>query len=196
MINGWKEVVQQPRAFVKVREKQRGKFVRQFERMRSKECSSKVDKSKWVINLSTRELKEEERAVLEKGMNFAPAPKSIPRMDIVAKAEGAPSCADHVEKGEAERARAAVANVIKHTKLPKANIRKEEWAALSNLERDKTILVLEADKGDATVVMDVADYEEKAMEVIGKEPFKVLTKNPTKRTEKRVNDNLKRLAKN
>ena len=95
-----------------------------------------------------------------------------------------------------ERARAAVANVIKHTKLPKANIRKEEWGALSNLEKDKTIVVLDADKGNATVVMDVADYEEKAMEVIGKEPFKVLTKNPTKRNEKRVNDKLKRLVKN
>ena len=56
------------RAFVKVKEKQRRKFVRQFERMRSKECSSKVDKSKWVINLSTRELTKEERAVLERGI--------------------------------------------------------------------------------------------------------------------------------
>ena len=44
--------------------------------------------------------------------------------------------------------------------------------------------------------MDVADYEEKAMEVAVKEPFKVLTKNPTKGNEKRVNDKLKRLAKN
>ena len=34
------------------------------------------------------------------------------------------------------------------------------------------------------------------MEVIGKEPFKVLTKDPTKRNEKRVNDELKQLAKN
>ena len=182
------------RAFVKVREKQRGKFVRQFERMRSKECSSKVDKSKWVINLSTRELMKEERAVLERGMKFAPAPKSIPRMDIVAKVEGAISCAYHVEKEEAERARAAVANVIKHTKLPKANIRKEEWEAVSNLEKDKNIIVLEADKGNVTVVMDVAGYKEKAMEVIGKEPFKVLTKYPTKRNEKRVNGELKRFA--
>ena len=66
---------------------------------------------------------------------------------------------------------------------------------MSNLEGEKSIVVL-ADKGNTTVVMDVADYEEKAMEVIGKEPFKVLTKNPTKRNEKRVNDKLKRLAKN
>ena len=56
--------------------------------------------------------------------------------------------------------------------------------------------MLEADKGNATVVMDVADYEEKAMEFIGKEPFKVLTKDPTKKNEKRVNYELKRLAKN
>ena len=56
---------------------------------------------------------------------------------------------------------------------------------MSNLERDKTIVVLEADEGNATVVMDVADYEEKAMEVIGKETFKVLTKDPTKRNEKK-----------
>ena len=89
-----------------------------------------------------------------------------------------------------------MANVIKHTKLPKANIRKEEGEAVSNLEKDKNIIVLEADKGNVTVVMDVAGYKEKAMEVIGKEPFKVLTKDPTKKNEKRVNDDLKRLAKN
>ena len=65
---------------------------------------------------------------------------------------------------------------------------------MSNLEKDKTIVVLDADKGNATVVMDVADCVEKAMEVIGKEPFKVLTKYPTKRNEKRVNGELKRFA--
>ena len=63
------------RAFEKVREKQRQKFERQYGQQYGQGGEGlKADKSKWVINLSKRELKEEERAVLERGMKFAPAP--------------------------------------------------------------------------------------------------------------------------
>ena len=62
------------RAFEKVREKQRQKFERQYGQQYGQGGEGlKDDKSKWVINLSKRELKEEERAVLERGMKFAPA---------------------------------------------------------------------------------------------------------------------------
>ena len=180
------------KVFVRTREKQRKKFDRQFaeETKRGKES---MDKSKWVVNLSERRLSEEETKVLELGMKFAPAPKKIPTMEIVAQVEDALSRS--CEPAEADRARAAVANAIKYAKPPKSNIRKEEWAAVSNLKRDSSIVILEADKGNATVVMDKEEYENKVQDILGKQPFRKLSRDPTKSYEKRVNDELKRLNK-
>ena len=71
-------------------------------------------KSKWVVNLSKRNLSKEETKVLEWGMKFAPAPRNIPTMEIIAQVEDAllRSC----DPGEADRTRAAVASAIKQAK--------------------------------------------------------------------------------
>ena len=69
----------------------------------------------------------------------------------------------------------AVASAIKQAKPPKSNIRKEEWAAVSNLKKDTSIVILEADKGNVSVVMDTDEYENKVYDIIEKEPFKRLS---------------------
>ena len=46
----------------------------------------------------------------------------------------------------------------------------------------------------ATVVLSTEDYEKKAFERLNQSPFQKLDKDPSNRTEKRVNDTLKRLA--
>ena len=178
------------KAFVRTRENQKRKFNRQItDNKRRKE--DKVDKGKWVVNLSKRPLSENEKKVLELGMKFAPAPKKLPTVEIVARVEDA--LLRNAKPAEAEQARAAVSRALKRAKLPKSNVRKEEWEAVSRLRNDTSIVVLEADKGNATVVMDAEEYEEKALNLIGKPPFKKLTRYPTKSNEKRVNDELKRL---
>ena len=54
-----------------------------------------------------------------------------------------------------------MSRALKRAKLPKSNVRKEEWEAVSRLRNDTSIVVLEADKGNATVVMDAEEYEQK-----------------------------------
>ena len=175
------------KAFDRTREDQKTKFNRQIaDNKRRKEDT--VDKSKWVVNLSKWPLSENEKKVLELGMKFAPAPKKI-----VARVEDA--LLRNAKPAEAEQARAAVSRALKRAKLPKSNVRKEEWEAVSRLRNDTSIVVLEVDKGNATVVMDAEEYEEKALNLIGKPPFKKLTRDLTKSNEKRVNDELKRLMK-
>ena len=56
-------------------------------------------------------------------------------------------------------------------------------------------MILESDKGNATVVLDSEEYERKALDVIGKQPFKRILRDLTKRNEEKVNEELKRLAK-
>ena len=52
-------------------------------------------KERWVVNLSKHSLKEEEKRVLEKGLSFAPTPRHVPVMDVLASVENAlRSCRD------------------------------------------------------------------------------------------------------
>ena len=46
-----------------------------------------VDKNRWVINLSNRQLSEHETSALQNGLNFATTPKTVPTSRIVAKIE-------------------------------------------------------------------------------------------------------------
>ena len=107
-------------------------------------------------------------------------PKADTEVGMVAQIEDALLRLKHVEIFEADRVRATVANAIKQARPPKSNVRKEEREALRDLRNDSSIVILEADKGNATVVMDAEDYEKKALDLIEKPPFKKLAKDPTK----------------
>ena len=48
---------------------------------------SYVDKNRWVINLSNRQLSEHETSALQNGLNFATTPRVIPTSHIVANIE-------------------------------------------------------------------------------------------------------------
>ena len=54
--------------------------------------------------------------------------------------------------------RSEVVNILTKQRPPKQNIGKENRSLLKNLAKNKDILILQADKGKATVVMDKCDY--------------------------------------
>ena len=62
------------------------------------------------------------------------------------------------------------------------------------MKQDETITILQADKGNATVLLNTSDYLRKAEALLKSAPFKTVKTNPTRRNEERVNDVLKRLA--
>ena len=51
--------------------------------------TSFVNKTNWVINLSSRPLNEAEVSFLKNGMNFAVTPANVPATEIIAKVESA-----------------------------------------------------------------------------------------------------------
>ena len=67
--------------------------------------------------------------------------------------------------------------------------------ALSALRKIESITIVQADKGNATVVLDTEDYEKKAAAILDQPPFKKIKYNPTSRIEKRINDTLKKMIK-
>ena len=76
----------------------------------------------------------------------------------------------------------------------RSKISKEETRALNDLKKDDTIVILPADKGRRTVVMNKADYIEKANTLLNDtNTYTKLDSDPTKTTTTRINNQLKTL---
>ena len=130
----------------------------------------------------------------QKGLNFAPTQKSVPRTEIIAGVETALQSCAKINAEKAERTRASLAAIIRNAAPPKPNVTPGERLAMRALSQNKDIIIVPADKGNATVVLSTDDYEQKASDLLKRAPFQKLGKDPTARTERRVNDTLKRLA--
>ena len=76
----------------------------------------RVSVKKWVVNLSSRQLRKEEAAVLSRGLNFAVAPKTIPVSHIIAAVEDGPRSAS-VPQETADRTRVSVIGVLQKARL-------------------------------------------------------------------------------
>ena len=100
---------------------------------------------RWVVNHSSRELSRQEREVLAEGLKYAPAPTKIPVKKIVASIE------DGLRKVKTPDARNNIVGISKKAKPPQSNLSPDERRALS---RDGTIVILPADKGKATILLD------------------------------------------
>ena len=72
-------------------------------------------KDKWVINLSSRNLKADEVSVLEKGLNFAVSPDTLPVKDVIIATE---SVCKELPGNKAAELRARVVNIVKTSKTP------------------------------------------------------------------------------
>ena len=152
-------------------------------------------KKRWVLNLSSHKLSEDTRSTLARGFNFCRTPSTIPKTEIIAGVETALAQQHRIPPERKETVRAAIANVLRSAKPPSAaNVTPAERDALRKLETNADITILPADKGNATVILDTLDYVEKAKELLENPPFRKLKKDPTGRNEKKVNETLRKLA--
>ncbi|XP_072041346.1 uncharacterized protein [Amphiura filiformis] len=153
--------------------------------------ADKRSKDKWVVNLSSRKLTQPEVNVLERGLNFAVSPESLPINDIVVATE---SACKQIANDKAAELRARVVNIAKNAKPPVSNINKAERSAVESLKKDTSIQILPADKGRATVVIDNSVYEEKALALLQDESvYETLKKDPTQKFQSRLIKLLKEL---
>ena len=111
----------------------------------------------WVINLSSRPLSHAEVSLPEKGLNFTVTPTNIPATEIVAKVEAAIRTLD---SEQADTVRRSVNNILQQAEPPKPNVTKEMQKALNNLKQDDSIMILPADKGRASVVLNTDTYHD------------------------------------
>ena len=112
------------------------------------------DKIVFIVNLSNTKLKNTQTTVL--GFNFAITHKSIPKLDIVT---GVETGLRKVRNAAAVTiARSKVAEILKTASPPpNRNVTREEEEALKELKNNEKIVILKADKGNATVAMNTED---------------------------------------
>ncbi|CAG2208988.1 unnamed protein product [Mytilus edulis] len=73
------------------------------------------------------------------------------------------------------------------TRKCKQNLTRNEQDALKSLKDDDSIIIKEADKGGAIIIMDTDFYKEKVLEQLNDEEYyKQVTNNPDKATKKRL----------
>ena len=87
-----------------------------------------------------------------------------------------------------------VIGAVSRAKMPPRNIPSKEMKALKDLANDEAILILPADKGKATVVMDRADYDGKMLKMLSDEStYQPVEKDPTASLERKMNAQLMNL---
>ena len=176
-------------AFAATKEKQINKFNNLFLR---KFARRTLDANKVVKNLSTRPLSEDESKVLALGLNYAVAPRTIPTHSIIAATE---ATTKQLDFDTAEKLRVGVSAVLQSSKTPRSNLPNHLRKAVKELRSDHTIVVLPADKGNVTVVLDQKDYIEKIENMLKDGAYSRLRKDPTTTVETRVTRLLKKWEK-
>ena len=94
------------------------------------------------------------------------------------------------EKGDELRWK--VRQALEKAKPPKPNVTKEERTAIKNLKKDDNIIILPADKGNATVIMNKEEYNHKMNNLVSDGTYTRLKKDPTATTERKLTKLLKK----
>ncbi|XP_071439029.1 uncharacterized protein [Hetaerina americana] len=102
--------------------------------------------------------------------------RSIPYLDILGGVEQA---IRKLTQEAAEEVRSEVALALKRSSLPKPNITKDEKKALVALRRNPDIVILPADKGNATVLLKTEDYHQKVQQLLADATYRRIPRDPT-----------------
>ncbi len=118
---------------------------------------------KVVKNLISRHLSASEQEALALGLKFATTPRKIPHDKITDATE---STCKQLSNSEADQLRKEVSIALYRAKPPDQNLNKQHRQAIVELRKDDNIVILSADKGNATVVMDKSDYKGKMLDML------------------------------
>ena len=167
--------------FDKTKTRHREKFERLKEKSEKQDtCNEEKYKNitnRWVVNLSDVRLEPEANSLLRKGLNFAVTPNRLPVDEFITATEVA---CRHLKPADADSLRSDVVKTLKSFRKPPPNISLKERKALESLKKNKDIMILGADKGRATVIMNTKDYKNKIEDLLKDEnTYEALKKDPT-----------------
>jgi len=114
-----------------------------------------------VFNLSNVGLKEPTQKIIGYGLNYDIALENIPIKELICDVE---NIVYGIPKEKSEELRQESAMVIRREKPLESNLSRDESMELKNLKNNKDIIILKADKGSTTVVLNTVEYERKMLE--------------------------------
>lgn len=140
------------------------------------QISNEQMNEKFVVNLSNHILTESEQSLLKKGLGFNVAPKFYSNLEIIASVE---SNVDSLPEEQRDFYKSNVVGALKKKSKTKCNLSTDEMNAIKTLRSDDAIIILPADKGRATVLMDKTDYDKKMIELLEGGQYTPIPKDPT-----------------
>lgn len=118
-----------------------------------------------MVNVSSMILSESQQSVLTKGLNFAPTPKKCDIPSVITSVEEAlRRCELNSETSGLVRSR--VVGALRKPFSASSNLTPAELSALKQLRADTSIVILSADKGQTTVVMDRDEYDDRLLSML------------------------------
>uniref|UniRef100_A0A1A8F0I8 Uncharacterized protein n=1 Tax=Nothobranchius korthausae TaxID=1143690 RepID=A0A1A8F0I8_9TELE len=160
---------------------------KEFTKKKRKEKQDNSTPNSWLCNISQHKLTEAEESILKKGLNFAVTPKEIPYEEFIVATELA--CQQITDEGKKAELRNNVVGILKNSQIQHSNITKEEQSAMTALSRNEQIIILPADKGSTSVIMDKEKYKqqmEQMLEDQKKTTYKILKKDSTEEVKKNM----------
>ena len=100
-----------------------------------------------------------------------------------------------MEDDAAHDFRGRICGIIRRVMLPVDNLSKEHRKALKSLKEMEDVVVLPADKGNTTVLMNKKDYCMKIEGMLASDTYDTLKKDPIKTQERKICALLKSLEK-
>ena len=154
----------------------------------------KIDDN-WVRNISSRPLDKTETHVLFYGLKHSVTPKRIPTESIVSSVEAVLSRQQDLSEAANNNIRSRIASTVQSASIPDNNLTKDEQQTLKWLKNDN-IVILPADKGRVTVVMDKTDYCDKMDALVNdKQTYKELKRDPMPALQRNFNNKILMLKK-
>ena len=117
-------------------------------------------------------------------------PKQIPTEAIVSSDEAVLSRQHELSESTKDNIRSRVTSTLQSDSLTTSNLTPDEQKALKRLQTHENIVILPADKGRVTVVMDKTDYNDKMNSLVNdKKTYEVLKRDPTPALQRKKTTN-------
>ncbi|XP_046546592.1 uncharacterized protein LOC124256661 [Haliotis rubra] len=137
---------------------------------------------KTVINLSSKNLSEDDITVLAKGLKFSPTVRLNNDTFIANIETGLQQLAPG---GNVDYLRHQTANILQTNNTQKDNLNRAERKALKRLKSDQSITIAPADKGRATIIINTEDFNKITSKILNDtSTYKELKKDPTNQLQK------------
>ncbi|BHF71711.1 hypothetical protein SprV_0401477100 [Sparganum proliferum] len=155
-----------------------------------RQAQSTVPGPSSVHNLSSKQLTEDQVKVLQHESSYNT--EDAQPVDFIAALEATLSKTDTTEDSKNAIRQRVASLIISHR--PRRTIPSAEVKAIRELNRDEEIVIVPADKGRATVVLDKSEYVAKAQQLLNdNQSYKVLDSDPMKALVGKINKSLNQM---